>query len=192
MSNNQVNPALNVPLAPPTKVSGGMCPVPANSYLCRFISAAEHLKEAEGGKPAKLSIKVTGEIISPDNVTGDDGKQYNVAQRKFDIYLSIDPAGAGFPNTYEFASRMSLLAADGTLIPAELMQQLKSGMVFAVVNLMSEPEYIRRSPKPGQRVGDVVLFNGQPQIRGHRINLVSPEQVLQRVAPPEGFQAPKF
>lgn len=187
MTTPNTNPALNVPLAPPVKISGGMCPVPPATYLSRFVSAAEHVSDK-----GKLSIKVTGEIVSPDNVTGDDGKQYNVAQRKFDIYLTIDPTSGGFANTYEFASRMSLLAADGTLIPAELIQQLKTGMVFATVNLLSEPEYIRRSPKPGQKVGDVVLFNGQPQIRGHRINLVSPEQVLQRVAPPEGFVPPQF
>lgn len=188
MSNQtQSNPALNIPLAPPTKISGGMSPVPPAPYQCRFVSAAEHISDK-----GKLSIKVTGEIVAPDLVTGEDGKQYSVAQRKFDIYLTIDPTSAGFSNTYEFASRMSLLAADSTLIPAELIQQLKSGMVFAVVNLMSEPEYIRRSPKPGQKVGDIVMFGGQPQLRGHRINLVSPEQVLQRVAPPEGWQAPTF
>lgn len=193
MSNVSNNPAFSVPLPAAVVQKGGMSPVPAATYLCRFTSAKEHVKEAEAGKPPKLSIHVTGEIVSPDLVTDPEtNQQYNVAQRKFDMYLTVDPSSAGYAGTYQLMQRLSLLQEDGSFLPAAAMAALSAGDVFAPVNLYSSPEYVRRSPKPGQRIGDVVLFNGQPQIRGHRIDLVSPEFVQSRVAPPDGFVAPRF
>lgn len=186
------NPAFNVPLPPAVVQKGGMSPVPSATYLCRFTAAKEHMKE-EAGKAPKMSIHITGEIVSPDLVTDPEtNQQYNVAQRKFDMYLTVDPSSAGYAGTYQLMQRLSLLQPDGCFLPADAMKQLNAGNIFAPVNLFSTPEYVRRAPKPGQKVGDVVLFNGQPQLRGHRIDLVSPEYVKDRVAPPEGFVAPMF
>jgi len=173
--------------AGPVATSSGE--IPKNTYC---VLLRDCIDGKSGADQRMLTFEF--EILTPDQVPSQqvDGVICSVAGRKFSMYVVIDPASKGFASARATLAKLALLSPDGNIRPKAIIAAAKMRNRFFLMVLECEETFHRLPKKPGQKEGEVMMFNGQKLSRGFRPALPNAEDIICPCAAPEGYVAAPF
>ena len=179
-------------ITPPTVSTSPMGEIPTEVYTSRILRGTDMKSENSGARMLKFEC----EIIAPDQVPSQvtPNTTCSVAGRKFEMYAIIDVNSKAFKGGYDMLAKLMLLHPSGGISPSHAVNIANTGSVAFQVVLSAQPDYHRKPKMPGQKEGDIIMIPGTntPFQRGWRVQLPGAENILQRVALPEGFVVQQF
>lgn len=166
--------------------------LPALPFVCRAKRAVYHTP-SDAAKAANRNIQIDCEIMSPDIVSDpmNPAVQVKAAGRVFSIYVPIAIHMKNIDNAFDILGRLQLLEENGGFTPDKVKAILDQGGVWFQCLIITEPEFFMTKGMDGKDA-PVVGPDGKPILKGFRIKLPEPSQIIGRVETPPGFEPPKF
>ncbi len=154
--------------------------IPSDRYNVRFVNAKLTTSGA-GYRTVHAKIEIVAPDLVPDPANPEIKLQ--VAGRKGDVYITVDPSSKAFAGWYMALVTLGLQESDGTLNLDKVVDALKTGDVFCDMLLDSEEEIARQSPAPGQarhEAPPIMGADGKPIKSGWRLKYIGAQNILAR------------